>query len=71
MRVEQMTVDELKTLIRDTVEEKLQEMLGDPDSGLELSDSVRDRLRHSLEETEAGATGVPVDEVIRKTGLRW
>lgn len=66
-----MTIDELKTLIRDTVEEKLQEMLGDPDSGRELSDSVRDRLRRSLEETEAGAGGVPVDEVIRKTGLRW
>jgi hypothetical protein len=71
MRVEEMTVDELKILIRQTVEEKLEEILGDPDSSRELSDSVRDRLRRSLEETEAGVPGVPVDEVMRKTDLRW
>lgn len=71
MRVEEMTVDELKILIGRTVEEKLEEILGDPDSGLELSDSVRERLQRSLAETEAGAEGVPIDEVVTKTGLRW
>ncbi len=71
MRVEEMTVDELKILIRHTVEERLEEILGDPDSGVELDDSVRERLRRSLEETQAGAAGLPPDEMIRKTGLRW
>jgi hypothetical protein len=71
MRVEEMTVDELKILIRQTVEERLEEILGDPDSGIELNDSVRERLRRLLEETQAGATGLSPDEMSRKTGLRW
>jgi len=69
--MEEMTVDELKILIRQTVEERLEEILGDPDSGIELNDSVRERLRRSLEATQAGATGLSPDEMIRKTGLRW
>ena len=71
MRVEEMTVDELKILIRQTVEERLEEILGDPDSGIELDDSVRERLRRSLEETQAGVAGLSPDEMTRKTGLRW
>ena len=69
--MEEMTVDELKILIRQTVEERLEEILGDPDSGIELNDSVRERLRRALEATQAGATGLSPDEMIRKTGLRW
>ena len=65
-----MTGDQLKGLIRETVEEKLEEMLGDPDWGLELKDAVRERLKRSLEETERGVSGIPVDDVVKKTGLR-
>jgi hypothetical protein len=71
MRVEQLTIDELKILIRQTVEERLEEILGDPDSGMELNDGVRERLRRSLEETQAGAAGLSPDEMSKKTGLRW
>jgi vacuolar-type H+-ATPase subunit E/Vma4 len=71
MRVEDMTVAELKFLIRQTVEERLEEILGDPDSGIELNDVVRERLQRSLEETQAGETGVAPEEMTRKTGLRW
>jgi len=46
-------------------------MLGDPDWGLELKDAVRERLKRSLEETERGVSGIPVDDVVKKTGLRW
>ncbi|MDQ1637023.1 MAG: hypothetical protein QOF62_362 [Pyrinomonadaceae bacterium] len=69
--MEEMTVDELKFLIRQTVEERLEEILGDPDSGLELNDVVRERLLRSLEETQDGGTGVAPEEMTRKTGLRW
>ena len=71
MQVQEMTIDQLKGLIRETVEEKLEEMLGDPDWGLELKDAVRERLKRSLEETERGVSGIPVDDVVKKTGLRW
>ena len=71
MQVQEMTIDQLKGLIRETVEEKLEEMLGHPDWGLELKDAVRERLKRSLEETERGVSGIPVDDVVKKTGLRW
>jgi len=71
MQVQEMTIDQLKGLIRETVEEKLEEMLGDPDWGLELKDAVRERLKRSLEETERGGSGIAVDDVVKKTGLRW
>lgn len=71
MQVQEMTIDELKGLIRDTVEEKLEEMLGDPDSGLEVRAEVQERLRRSLAETEQGVRGIPVDDVVKSTGLKW
>jgi len=71
MQVQEMTIDQLKGLIRETVEEKLEEMLGDPDWGLELKDEVHERLKRSLEEAERGVPGIAVDDVVKKTGLRW
>ncbi len=71
MQVQEMTIDQLKGLIRETVEEKLEELLGDPDWSLELKDTVRERLKRSLEETERGQSGVAIEDVVKKTGLRW
>ncbi len=42
--VAQMSKDELKEMIEVTVEQKLLELLGDPDEGLEIIKSVRERL---------------------------
>ena len=39
--VAQMSKDELKDIIAMTVEQKLLELLGDPDEGLEIRKSVR------------------------------
>lgn len=71
MQVQEMTIDQLKGLIRETVEERLEELLGDPDSGLELQDAVRERLQRSLEETKRGVRGISIDDVVKQTGLRW
>jgi hypothetical protein len=49
------------------VDDRLRELLGDPDLGLDLEDSVRVRLKASLKST-ARLTG---DEVAEKLGLRW
>ncbi len=71
MKVKELTVDQLKTLIQEAVEEKLEEMIGDPDPGLELTDEVKDRLRASLAAMQQGEKVIPVEEVARQAGLDW
>jgi hypothetical protein len=48
-RVAELTVDELKQIIEEAMEQKLEEMLGGPDEGLELREEITVRLRRSLE----------------------
>jgi hypothetical protein len=69
MRVEELTTDELKSFIGNAVEQKLEELLGDPDWNLELRVDVKQRLRRSLDQT--AATGVPIEDVANEAGLRW
>jgi len=59
-KVKDLSVDDLEYLI----EEKIVELLGDPDSGLELTDEFRKKLRERLEET---SKRIPHEEVLRKT----
>jgi hypothetical protein len=69
MRVEELTTDELKSFIGHAVEQKLEELLGDPDWNLELREDVKQRLRLSLD--QATEAGVSIEDVASKTGLRW
>jgi len=64
-KVGDMTIEELEHLI----EEKILEVLGDPDSGLELRDEVKDRLRSSLAAAERGQKRQSMDEVATLFGL--
>ena len=52
MKVTDLTIDELKKLIREVVDEKFKEILFDPDNGLELRDEVEQRLKVSLASKE-------------------
>ena len=52
--VAELTVDELRALIRETVTEVVAEMLDDPDRGLEPSDWVVARLEKAQREAAAG-----------------
>ena len=70
-RVAELTVDELKQIIEETVEQKLTEMLGDPDEGLGLREEIEARLRHSLEAERRGTRGIPAQEVAAQLGLEW
>ena len=67
MKISDMTPDELKELIKGVVDDRLRELLGDPDLGMELGEAVRARLKASLAST-ARITG---DEAAAKLGLRW
>lgn len=67
--VAQMTKEELREMIETSIEQKLLEMLGDPDEGLEIKKSVRDRLLRQKEAVAAGERGEPFEDVVRRLGL--
>ena len=55
MKVKELSVEQLKALIQEAVEE----ILGGPDQGLELKENVKERLRNSLAAMECGEEGIP------------
>ena len=67
MKISDLTLGELKELVKGIVDERLRDLLGDPDLGLELGEAVRTRLKASLASTER-LTG---DDVAEKLGLKW
>jgi hypothetical protein len=67
MKISDLSLDELKELVKGLVDDRLRDLVGDPDLGLQLSDAIRTRLKHSLA-SEARITG---DEMAEKLGLRW
>lgn len=71
MQVKDLTVEELKLLIQETVAETLHTLLTDPDEGKELKPEVKQQLLDSFKRTQAGERGVSAQEVARKLGLAW
>lgn len=67
--IAQMTKRELKELIEASIEEKLLELLGDPDEGLPLRKSVRERLLRQKQAVSAGERGEPFENVLRRLEL--
>ncbi len=60
-KVKDLTVDELELLI----ERKILEILGDPESGLQLREEFRQELRKRLAED---TSRIPHDEAIARIG---
>lgn len=69
MKVTDLSTEDLKALIGEVVEEKLIEVLGDPDWGLELRPEMAERLRKSLAALERGEKGVPLEEAAKRLGI--
>ena len=67
--VSQMTKEELRLMIDEALEQKLIELFGDPDEGLELRDEVRDFLIRQREVVARGELGRPLDEVAKELGI--
>ena len=67
MKISDLTLDELKELVKGIVDDRLRELLGDPDLGMELGETVRTRLKASLTSRER-ITG---EEAAEKLGLKW
>jgi hypothetical protein len=65
-----MTQEQLREMIGETVEEKLIELLGDPDAGLAVRKSLRARLLRQRRKVVQGDRGDSLDAVARKLGLQ-
>ncbi|MGK7887324.1 MAG: hypothetical protein AB4057_22180 [Crocosphaera sp.] len=71
MQVKELTVEELKHLIQQTVEETINSILFDPDENKQLKPEVKEQLLNSLKRTENGEKGISVEEVAQQLGLNW
>lgn len=69
--VADLTVDELRNLIKEVVTQTILELFDDPDEGLELHAEIQERLRRSLAATSVGGETRPAQEVAAKLGLEW
>ena len=68
-KVADMSRDELLEMVEAFIEQKLLEILGDPDAGLEIDPSVRERLLRQQKAVSAGERGRPIEEVAEQLGL--
>jgi len=62
----EMTKDELKEMIETIIEQKLLEVLGDPDQGFPVRKAVRDRLLRQKQAVASGEQGEPFEDVVRR-----
>lgn len=71
--VAQMTQAEFKEMleavVETAVEQKLLEILGDPDEGLEVREAVRERLLHQRQAFASGQHGQSLEDVVQELGL--
>ncbi len=69
MQVKDLSIDELKLIIQETVTETIESLLNDPETNLELKPEVEEQLRDSLEKTRNGERGISLEEVAKKLNL--
>lgn len=61
--VAEMSVADLRELIDELLDEKLAEILGDPDEGLTIRPEVREQLLRQMGRVRRGNYGVPLSEI--------
>lgn len=71
MTVGELTLEEFRRIVEQVLEEKMLELLGDPDEGLILREEVEARLQQTLEAERSGVRGLPSHEVVKRLGLEW
>jgi len=67
MDLSQLSQKQFTDLVRGIVDDRLRELLGDPDLGLQLGSGLRARLKESLSSTERLSGG----EIADQLGLHW
>lgn len=64
IRIADLTVPEFEKLVREIVEGAVEDVLGDPDEGLELRGDFAAKLRRSCAEVEAGGKTKSLSDVV-------
>ena len=67
MDLSQLSQEQFKELVRGIVDDRLRELLGDPDLGLQLGDGLRARLKESL----ASKARLSGEDIADQLGLHW
>ena len=67
MDLSQLSQAQFKELVRGIVDDRLRELLGDPDLGLQLGDGLRARLKESL----SSSGRLSGEHIADQLGLRW
>lgn len=67
MNIGDLTPSQLKELVEGLVDDRLRELIGDPDLGLQLGETLRARLKASLASQERRSG----EEIAERLGLRW
>lgn len=70
-KVSDLTIDELRAIIRETVQQTVAEMLVDPDEGRALRSGLQKSLKESIRAVKEGAETYTADDVAKKLGLEW
>ena len=67
--VARMTKKEFTGILSNIVEQKLVELYGDPDEGLNIKDQLRKRLIRQKKSTLKGNRGVDLSTALKQIGL--
>jgi len=62
-----MALEKIRPLVAEMVEQKLLEILGDPDEGLKLAPEIKARIRRKYRKHDLR----PAAEVAGRLGLKW
>ncbi len=71
MQVKDLTIEEFRCFIQETVTDTLEMLLRDRDEDEQLKPEVVQELIESLQRTQGGEPGIPASEVAKKLGLKW
>jgi signal recognition particle GTPase len=66
-KLKELSLEELKTFINETVDKRLEERFGDPDVGLDVKQEIIEAIRRS----RMSKVTIPVEEVAKRLCLKW
>ncbi|MBN2240257.1 MAG: hypothetical protein JW712_10825 [Dehalococcoidales bacterium] len=69
LKLDKETMDQLIALIDERVQEKLEEILGDSDEGLVLTEETKAKIEESLAEYQSGDKGVMLEDFAKEMGI--
>ena len=67
MDLSSLSPEQFKELVRGLVDDRIRELTGDPDMGLQLGESLRARLKDSL----SAGPRLSGEEIAERLGLHW